>query len=41
MTNSNSNSKTKKEAQDALDRFKMEVAPLASESNTDVTILPS
>ena len=26
MTNSNSNSKTKKEAQDALDRFKMEVA---------------
>ena len=26
MTNSNSNSKTKKEARDALDRFKMEVA---------------
>ena len=26
MTNSNYNSKTKKEAQDALDRFKMEVA---------------
>ena len=42
MTNSNSNSKTKKEAQDALDRFKMEVAselgvPLKEGYNGDLT----
>ena len=42
MNSSNSNSKTKKQAQDALDRFKMEVAseigvPLKEGYNGDLT----